>query len=36
MQLKIRKRSRIVERDGGRGVDEELGRNEAKGTGIRK
>lgn len=35
MQLKLRKRSKI-ERDGGRGVDEELGRNEAKGTRIRK
>jgi hypothetical protein len=27
LQLKIRKRSRIGERDGGRGIDEELGRN---------
>jgi len=36
MRLKIRKRSIIGERDGRRGVDEELGRNEAKGIGIRK
>jgi hypothetical protein len=35
MQLKIRKRSRIGERDGGRRVDEELGRCETKGTGMR-
>jgi hypothetical protein len=36
MQLKIRKRSRIGERNGERGVDEELGRHEAEGTRIRK
>jgi hypothetical protein len=35
MQLKIRKRSRIVERGGGRGIDEELGRHEEESTRIR-
>jgi hypothetical protein len=35
MQLEIRKRSRIGERDAGR-VDEELGRYATKDTGIRK
>jgi len=36
MQLEIRKQSRIGERDGGRGVDEKLGRYATKYTGIRK
>jgi hypothetical protein len=36
MQLKIRKRNRIRERDGGRGVDEELRRYADKCRGIRK
>jgi hypothetical protein len=35
MQLKIRKLSRIRGRDGGRGVDEELGRYEAESTRIK-
>jgi hypothetical protein len=36
MQLKIRKRSRIGERDRGRRIDEELGRHAAEGARIRK